>query len=223
MSDNQRLRCAVLFSGRGSNLNAIAEAVRRQQLAIDIAAAITNQPASVGLQHALTHALPIWIIDPKQYTEKQSYEQRLAAAIDSSNADLIILAGFMRILSSAFVERYTGRLINLHPSLLPKYRGLDTHQRALDNHDSQHGASVHFVTPELDAGPVIAHYCMAIDAEDDALSLAQRLAPHEHRLLLAVIALFASASVSVSNDILCIDDQPLVKPLLLDQTIHWNY
>lgn len=219
----QRMRCAILFSGRGSNLNAIAAAEKTGHLDIDIVAAITDRPTSPGIHHALEYALPVWIIDPKQYTEPGHFEQRLASAIDGSEADLIVMAGFMRILSDAFVQRYAGRMINLHPSLLPKYRGLNTHTRVLENSDTIHGASVHIVTPELDAGPVIAQYQMPVLAADTAASLAERLAPHEHRLLLAVIALFSTDSVSVSGNDIKVKQNTLTKPLLLDQDINWRY
>ena len=222
MNTKRLLRCAILFSGRGSNLHAIANAVSLNQLPIAIVAAVTDRPASGGLKYALEYALPTWIIDPKQYKESKLYEQQLATTMDNGHVDLIILAGFMRILSGEFVTRYTGKIINLHPSLLPKYRGLNTHQHVIKNQDKVHGSSVHVVTPELDAGPVIAQYQMSVYPADTAIQLAERLMPHEHRLLLAVIALFTSRDVTVSEHTIRIDQHPLNEPLLLDRDIHWS-
>ena len=212
----------VLFSGRGGNLQAIASAIAAGQLNARIIAAISNRPSAAGLRHALAHRLPTHIIDHQLATDLQHCEQQLQHCIDTYAPDLIILAGFMRVLSPDFVQHYHGRIINLHPSLLPKYQGLNTHQRALDNGDDNHGASVHFVTPELDGGPVIANFTLSINNKDTATTLANRLAPQEHRLLLAVIALFSRHAIQLRNQTIYFDDQPLTCPLQLDSEIHWS-
>ncbi len=218
---NLPLPVAVLFSGQGTNLKTLAQAAANQQLNIAIRCAICNKPTAQGIQHALTHGLQTHIIDHRQYPDKPAFEQDLANALDAAQVELIILAGFMRILSAGFVQRFSGKMINLHPSLLPRHRGLDTHQRALAAGDREHGSSIHLVVPELDNGPVIAQYRMPIAPHDTPISLAQRLAPHEHRLLQAVIALFTQCAIQVKSRQVMFNGQALRQPLLLDQNISW--
>lgn len=214
------LSVAVLISGRGSNLEALAMAAANQQLNIQIQAVISNRPAAAGIRHAQHYGLKTHIIDHRLYADKTAFEHNLTHAIDAADVELIILAGFMRVLSSDFVQQYTGKIINLHPSLLPKYPGLDTHHRVLEAGDSEHGASVHLVEPELDSGPVIAQYRMPVNHGDSAQTLAQRLAPHEHRLLQAVTALFAAGAIQVESGQINFKNQPLLAPLILDQGLN---
>lgn len=215
------LSVAILFSGRGGNLHSLAAAIEQQQLNIRIRCAISNRPQAAGLRHAMHYALPTHIIDHREYQHKNAFEHALSKAIDAEPIDLIIMAGFMRVLSAEFVQRYSGKIINLHPSLLPKYRGLDTHQRALTAGDNEHGASVHLVEPELDNGPVIAQYRLPIEHNDTAQSLAERLAPHEHRLLQVVTALFAARVIQVDYNQITLNGQRLKQPLLLDRDLVW--
>ncbi len=215
------LPVAVLFSGRGGNLKAMALSAENGQLNIAIRCVVCNQPSAPGITHALSHHLLTHVIDHRQYSDRQAFESRLMEALDNAQVELIILAGFMRVLSDDFVNHFAGKMINLHPSLLPKYRGLDTYSRALAAGDRQHGSSVHLVEPELDNGPVIAQYRLPIKSGDTPESLAQRLAPHEHRLLQAVIALFADRAIQVKSRQVMFNGQPLRQALLLDHDIHW--
>ncbi len=219
MPTHPPLSVAVLFSSRGGNLQALARSASSGNLNIHIRGTICNRPSAAGIRHALHYALPLHIIDHRQYSDRAGFERDLMRALDASQVELVILAGFMRILSDTLVMRYAGRMINLHPSLLPKYRGLNTHQRALDAGDRIHGASVHLVVPELDNGPVIAQYRMAIQANDDAATLAERLAPHEHRLLQTVTELFAQRALQVKSDKVIHAGQPLPGPLQLDHDL----
>ncbi len=217
------LSVAVLISGRGSNLEALARSAANQQLNIQIQAVISNQPAAPGIRHARQYGLKTHIIDHRSYVDKTAFEHDLIRAIDAAKVELIILAGFMRVLSSDFVQQYAGQIINLHPSLLPKYPGLDTHHRVLEAGDVEHGASVHLVEPELDSGPVIAQYRMPVNANDTAETLAQRLAPHEHRLLQAVTALFAVGAIQVESGQIYFENQPLRAPLILGQGLNLTF
>lgn len=217
------LPVAVLISGRGSNLKALADAVANRQLNVQIRAVISNRPAAAGIQYALEHGLNTHVIDHRLYPDKAAFERDLSQAIDAAQVELIILAGFMRVLSNEFVQHYADRMINLHPSLLPKYPGLETHRRALEAGDTEHGASIHMVEATLDNGPVIAQYRMSVSQDDTAGTLAARLAPHEHRLLQAVTALFARNAIEVQSGLIMYKDQPLKQPLVLDQDLTWPF
>jgi phosphoribosylglycinamide formyltransferase-1 len=177
----------ILISGRGSNMKSIVEAQQSGDLDVDIAAIISNRPDAAGITFAQQQGIETQVIDHTTYDSRESFDQALAAQIDTYAADLVVLAGFMRILTTEFVEHFSERLINIHPSLLPKFKGLNTHQRAIDAKESEHGASVHFVTPELDDGPVILQARVPILEGDDADSLAARVLEQEHRLYPAAI------------------------------------
>ena len=155
---------------------------------------------------------------PRDFADREAHESALFAAIDAVQADLIVCAGYMRILSAASVHMRSHMMINIHPSLLPRHRGLHTHQRAIEAGDSDHGASVHFVTAELDGGPVIAQAHVPVLPEDDAGSLANRVLAREHPLLCATVGLLANKRVTLRNATLSFDDQPLQTPLILDAT-----
>jgi len=157
-------RCVVLISGSGTNLQALIDARDRGQLGGDLVAVISNRADARGLERATAAGITATVLDHQAFDGRDAYDSALAATIDSHSPDLVILAGFMRILSAAFVERYRGRLVNIHPSLLPDFKGLHTHRRVLESGASQHGCSVHFVTPELDGGPVIARASLAVTA-----------------------------------------------------------
>jgi phosphoribosylglycinamide formyltransferase-1 len=180
MSDAKPVRVVVLISGSGSNLQALIDGWQKQELPIDLAAVISNRPAVLGLQRAELAGIPALVLDHTLFTDRQSFDQELMRLIDSFQPDLVVLAGFMRILTPEFTQHYLGRMLNIHPSLLPKYQGLHTHQRALDAGDSEHGVTVHFVTAELDGGPAAIQARVSILADDDAVSLAQRVQQQEH-------------------------------------------
>lgn len=171
-------RIAILISGRGSNMEALLKA----GLPAQVCAVISNDPAAKGLASARSQGLPVLAIDHKAHATRESFDAALAAAIDASGAELVVLAGFMRVLTAGFVEHYRGRLINIHPSLLPSFKGLHTHRQALDAGVRVHGCTVHFVTPELDHGPVIIQAAVPVLQDDDEDRLAARVLAEEHRI-----------------------------------------
>ncbi|WP_417541887.1 phosphoribosylglycinamide formyltransferase [Methylophaga thalassica] len=180
-------RLVILISGRGSNMRSIIEAINHQQLDARVAAVISNRPDAAGLEYASSQSIPTKIVDHKAFEDRESFDRALAQQIDEFNPDYVILAGFMRILTAEFVEHYQNKLINIHPSLLPKFKGLDTHQRAIDAGEKEHGASVHFVTAELDDGPVIMQAKVQVMPDDSAQTLAARVLEQEHQLYPAAI------------------------------------
>jgi phosphoribosylglycinamide formyltransferase-1 len=173
---------AVLLSGRGSNFESLLRSSRTGSLGGDIGLVISNRPAAGGLRIAQDAGIETALIDHQQYPSREAFDRDLAGAIDSISPDLVVLAGFMRILTPEFVARFTGRLMNIHPSLLPLYPGLHTHQRALDNGDSHAGATVHYVTGELDGGPPVLQARVPVNSGDDADTLAGRVLEIEHRI-----------------------------------------
>lgn len=172
----------VLISGSGSNLQALLEHFAKQPDKAKITAVFSNKADAYGLQRAALAGVPCHVLSHRDYPDRSSFDRAMAAAVDQYQPDLVILAGFMRILTPEFTDHYAGRLLNIHPSLLPKHKGLDTHQRALDAGDSEHGCSVHFVTSELDGGPVIVQARTAVLPEDNAVSLAQKVHQLEHQI-----------------------------------------
>ncbi|GLS84263.1 phosphoribosylglycinamide formyltransferase [Paraferrimonas haliotis] len=180
-------RIAVLISGHGSNLQAIIDANTIGNIDVELVAVIANKANAYGLQRAAKHHIPAHTVEAKPGETRECYDARLQAVLDDCQADFIVLAGFMRILSDAFVERNLGKMVNIHPSLLPLYPGLNTHQKAIDNGDSIHGASVHFVTPKLDSGPIILQAQVPVFAEDDIESLAARVHTQEHTIYPLVV------------------------------------
>jgi len=206
-------RLAVLISGRGSNLQALARAIAAGELAAEIVAVGCDRADAAGLQVARAHNIPIVLVPRTDYAEREAFESALFAGIEQYRPDWLVLAGFMRVLSPAAVVRWSDRMINLHPSLLPCYPGLNTHARVLEAGDSEHGASVHLVTAELDGGPVIAQTQIAIEADDDAAGLADRLQPLEHRLLTYVVNLLVSGRLQAQAGKLRIDGKVLLEPV----------
>ncbi len=199
----------ILISGNGSNLQAIIDAVARRQIDADVAAVISNNPDAYGLIRARQRGIKTEVINHKSFATRDEFDAALLRAMQAYQADLVILAGFMRILSRDIVTHFGGRLINIHPSLLPKYPGLHTHQRALDEGDSEHGCSVHFVTAELDGGPLIAQAKCPILPDDNVERLAQRVHQLEHRLYPAVIAAYASGRLRLHEGRSEIDGDPI--------------
>jgi phosphoribosylglycinamide formyltransferase-1 len=180
----------VLISGSGSNLQALIDAIAEGKLDARIGLVISNNADAYGLTRARDAGIDTKVIDHRDYADRESFDNALQREIDASHCDLVVLAGFMRILSSFFVQHYLGRMLNIHPSLLPKYKGLNTHQRALEAGDTEHGVSVHFVTPDLDGGPVIIQSRVPIFKGDTADVLAQRVQYQEHQIYPLVVKWF---------------------------------
>jgi phosphoribosylglycinamide formyltransferase-1 len=207
----------VLASGRGSNLSALLHARERGELPVEFVLVASDKADAGALRLAEAANIPTLALDPRSYPDRRAFDLDLFDRIAASGADLLVLAGFMRILDGEALTPWVGRMINIHPSLLPKYRGLHTHRRALEAGDAEHGASVHFVTAELDGGPVIAQARLSIMAGDDEQQLAHRLLPVEHRLLPAVLALLANGRLQWDGQAPLFDGQTLSTPLRLDE------
>lgn len=185
-------RITVLVSGRGSNLEALLDAERAGAFAGSITHVISNRPDAGALAIARRHGVSTQVVDHRAYPSRDAFDRALIAAIDRSEPDLVVLAGFMRVLGRDAVTRYAGRLINIHPSLLPAYPGLHTHARALADGASLHGCTVHFVTPEVDVGPIIGQAAVPVRGDDDEASLAARVLALEHRLLPDAVRMFCA-------------------------------
>ncbi|MFL9873123.1 phosphoribosylglycinamide formyltransferase [Paraburkholderia megapolitana] len=175
-------KLVILISGRGSNMEAVVRACARERWPAQVAAVIASRPDAAGLGFAASQGIATAVVDHRQYPDREAFDAALAAQIDSFAPDLVLLAGFMRVLTSGFVDRYAGRMLNIHPSLLPSFPGLKTHQQALDAGVRLHGASVHFVTSQLDHGPIVAQAAVPVLAGDDAATLAARVLAAEHIL-----------------------------------------
>ncbi len=199
----------VLISGSGSNLQAIIDACESGFIPGQISAVISNQADAFGLTRAQRHGIASVCLDHNDYQERALYDQALIDTIDQYQPDAVILAGFMRILTKDFVQHYQGKLLNIHPSLLPKYPGLHTHQRAIDNQDQEHGTSVHFVTEELDGGPVILQAKVPVYPEDTAELLAERVLHQEHKIYPLVTQWLVSGRLSMKNNQAWLDGQCL--------------
>ena len=189
----------VLISGRGSNLTALLAAADAGQLGARIVGAISNRPGALGLQSAAARGIATRVVDHRQFVERAQFDAALAEAIDAFNPQLVILAGFMRILGETFVRHYQGRLLNIHPSLLPAYPGLDTHRRALADGVRIHGCTVHFVTPALDHGPVIIQAAVPVLDDDDEATLAARVLAQEHRIYPQAVRWFAEGRLQLQD------------------------
>ncbi len=185
-------RMVILISGRGSNMAALLDAVRAGRIAAQVAGVISNRPDAAGLGLAAQRGIDVQAVDHKAYADRNAFEHALAAAIDALRPDVVVLAGFMRILSAAFVARYAGRLINIHPSLLPAFPGLHTHRRALADGVKIHGCTVHFVTATVDHGPIIAQAAVAVHDDDTEATLAARVLAVEHGVLVAALRWFCA-------------------------------
>ena len=199
----------VLISGSGSNLQALLDHFAGQPDKARISAVISNRADAYGLERARAADVPTHVLSHRDYPDRSSFDLAMAGHIDRYQPDLVILAGFMRILTPEFTDRYAGRLFNIHPSLLPKHKGLDTHQRALDAGDREHGCSVHFVTSELDGGPVIIQARTAIRPGDDADSLAQRVHQLEHQIYPLAAQWFVDGRLQLEPQGVVLDNMPL--------------
>ena len=202
-------KLCVLISGNGSNLQAIIDAVQAGRLNAQITGVISNRPNAYGLERARGAGIEAVCLDHMEYDDRASYDEALKSQINAFGADCVVLAGFMRILTPEFVDSFTGKLVNIHPSLLPKYKGLNTHQRAIDNGDKEHGVSVHFVTPELDGGPVIIQSRVPVFEEDTPSDLAERVQEQERRIYPLVLSWFSAGRLSMRNNKAVLDEQEL--------------
>lgn len=197
-SEAKALRVLVLISGGGSNLQALIDA--QSEAPYRIVAVISNEADAFGLERARRAGIPAEVLSHRAFADRGAYDRALADLIDRYAPGLVVLAGFMRILTPGFVARYAGRMMNIHPSLLPKYRGLHTHQRALEAGEQEHGASVHFVTDELDGGPLIIQAPVPVRPDDDAESLAARVLTREHRIYPQAVRWFAEGRLRLGED-----------------------
>lgn len=214
-----RLPVVILISGTGSNMLRLAELARLGELPIDIKAVISDRADARGLQTAAALGIRTQTLSPKQFAERAQFDAALADLVSSHAPQLVVLAGFMRILSGDFIRRFVNHMLNIHPSLLPKYRGLHTHQRALEAGDHEHGASVHFVTEELDGGPVIIQARVPVLAGDTEQTLAQRVLQQEHHIYPEAVRLFASDRLKSLQGKVWLDGQELAQPLQVISSI----
>src|SRR5450755_3264063 len=191
-------RVAVLISGRGSNMAALIEAAKEASFPAAIVLVLSNRPAATGLGLARTSSIATAVVDHATYGEdREAFERKMQEMLEAHRVELICLAGFMRLLTPSFVRRWQGRMINIHPALLPAFKGLDTHQRALAAGVKIHGASVHFVVPDMDAGPIIAQGAVGVLEHDTAATLADRVLAVEHLIYPAALALLAAGRIAM--------------------------
>lgn len=209
MASVRKIRCVVLISGRGTNLSSIIQAAKSENYPAKIVTVIANNPEASGLLLAQQAGINTQIVNSKDITDRSAYDALLQTAIDQHDPDLVVLAGFMRILTSAFVNQYAGRMINIHPSLLPSFPGLNTHQRAIDAGVCVHGCTVHFVTPVLDHGPIIAQAVVPVFSTDSAQDLAKRVLEQEHQVLPEVIRWFAEGKLQIEGQRVKLTDEVL--------------
>jgi phosphoribosylglycinamide formyltransferase-1 len=209
-------RTAVLISGRGSNLQALIESCRRPGASASIALVVSNVPGARGLEHAKAASIATRVIDHRAFGGRRGFEEALSKALEASDIELICLAGFMRVLSSWFVERWRDRLLNIHPSLLPAFPGLGTHERALEAGVRLHGCTVHFVRTELDAGPIVVQGAVPVRPDDTAESLAARVLEVEHRCYPLALELVASGRARVIDERVVIEGAKAPDALLIN-------
>jgi phosphoribosylglycinamide formyltransferase 1 len=212
-TDNKPLPVVILISGGGSNLQAIIDAIDAGDLHADIRAVISNRAEAHGLERARKHGIATLVVNHRDYPDREQFDRALQKSIDRFQPRLLILAGFMRILTPAFVQHYQGRMINIHPSLLPRYTGLNTHQRAIDAGDTEHGVSIHFVTNELDGGPVISQARVPVLPDDDAETLARRVLDQEHILYPQTLEWYCRGQLQQVGNAVYLDGKRLDKPI----------
>ncbi len=194
------MNIVVLISGSGTNLQAMIDAAEAGKISGNIAAVISNRADAKGLTRARHHGIDTVVVDHTGYGTREAFDADLLQAIEHYQPDLVVLAGFMRILTDHFVDHFSGRMLNIHPSLLPKYKGLNTHQRALDAGEKEHGCSVHFVSSELDSGAVIGQAKVKVDVNDTAETLSQKVQQQEHALYPACVDLFCSKAIRLTPE-----------------------
>jgi phosphoribosylglycinamide formyltransferase-1 len=192
-------KIVILISGRGSNMKAIVRACAEERWPAQIAAVIANRPDATGLAFAASDGIATALVDHRAFPDRETFDAALAQTIDGFGADLVVLAGFMRVLTPGFVDRYTGRMLNVHPSLLPSFPGLKTHQQALDAGCKLHGATIHFVTSRLDHGPIVAQSAVPVMAGDDAAALAARVLATEHVIYPRAVRWFVEGRLALDG------------------------
>jgi phosphoribosylglycinamide formyltransferase 1 len=208
-----KTRAAVLVSGGGTNLQAFIDAAGSAELDLELAVVVSSNPHAYGLERARRAGIATEVVAAADHPDRESYDAALATTLDRYQPDLVILAGFMHILTPAFIARWRGRILNIHPSLLPKYPGLDTHRRALEAGDTWHGCTVHFVTEELDAGPPIIQGRVPVRPDDTPETLAARVLTIEHKIYPKAAALFAAGRITLADDHVHLDGRRLTEPL----------
>ena len=212
------LPIVILISGRGSNLQSIIDAVAEDKLPVEIRAVISNRPAAEGLKRASQAGIPTDVVDHSQFPDREAFDQALLTCIERFQPKLVVLAGFMRILTAGFVNHYQGRMLNIHPSLLPEFPGINTHRRALDSGCKQHGASIHFVTEAVDGGPVVLQAQVPVQEQDTVATLAARVLEQEHRLYPLAIRWFAEQRLQLdSSGQATLDGETLTGPVIVTQ------
>jgi phosphoribosylglycinamide formyltransferase-1 len=218
----QVFSATILISGGGSNLQALIDARDSGRLDIQIDHVICNKPKARGVARAQQAGIPTSVLSSKEFDSRLNYDMALAELISTHQSDLVILAGFMRIIGNEVLQPFKHKMINLHPSLLPLFKGTDTYARAIDAGVTEHGASIHFVTADLDGGPVISQVHIPISTEDTPQDLANRLAPREHALMVATVDLFSRSSVKTDNGKISIDNKLQERPLKLMKEGHFE-
>jgi phosphoribosylglycinamide formyltransferase-1 len=209
-----RKRVAILISGRGSNMAALIEAAKADVYPAEITVVLSNDPAAQGLAHAAAQGIATAVVDHRAFgKDREAFERALQRELEAHGIELICLAGFMRLLTPWFVRQWDGRMLNIHPALLPAFKGLDTHARAIAAGAKQHGATVHFVVPEMDAGPIIVQATVPVLADDTEAALAARVLEVEHRIYPLALKLVAEGRIRVEGDRCLVDGQPV--PLIL--------
>jgi phosphoribosylglycinamide formyltransferase-1 len=215
VSARSPLPVVVVISGRGSNLQALIDAQRDGTLPIDLRAVVSNRPDAFGLERARAAAIPCSVVDHTGFADRESFDLALQQCIDAFEPALVVLAGFMRRLTHRFTHHYLGRMLNIHPSLLPAFPGLRTHERALSESAPEHGATVHFVTEELDGGPRVVQCVVPVLPDDSPATLASRVLEGEHRILPCAVRWFAEGRLMLREHEAFLDGQPLYHPLRL--------
>ncbi len=215
MSGHSSCRVVVLISGSGTNLQALIDGQKKGSLKIELVGVVSNRPGVAGLDRAENAGIPSIVVDHKRFNSREEFDQTIAAAIAEFSPDLVVLAGYMRIMTPELVRAFEGKMLNIHPSLLPKYPGLHTHRRALENGDQQHGSSVHFVTEILDGGPLIAQSIVNIAEDETEQSLVERVKTLEHNLYPQVIQWFAEGRLAFKNNQTYLDGEKLESPVIV--------
>lgn len=216
-SQQAPINLVVIISGSGTNLQAIIDQIACGELNARIAAVISNKKNAYGLTRAQAYNLSTEVIEHKAFDSRESFDEMLASIVDLYAPDLVVLAGFMRILTPAFVNRYHGKMLNIHPSLLPKFKGINTHQRAIDANETEHGSSIHFVTEELDGGSLVLQAKLDVTANETVDKLAQRVQKMEHIVYPAVINWFAEGRLTLQNNTVHFDNEPLKAPIIYQE------
>lgn len=203
------INIVILISGRGSNMRAVIEAAERHQWPARIAAVISNRPDAEGLAYAAGKSIPTAFVESRKFDSREQFDSALQSEIDRFDPQLVVLAGFMRILTPRLVQHYAGRMINIHPSLLPSFKGLATHRQALDAGVKLHGVTVHFVTADLDHGPIIAQVAVPVMEDDNEVTLGQRVLEQEHQLYPTTIGWFAAGRLTIEHGKVSLRDDPV--------------